>query len=110
MANKAAAIKYLRQSHKRRMRNKPIRTYARGSVRAALDAIEDAVDSQEWTEADDAIKRAVSAVDRAAQHGVIHANTASRRKSRLMRQYHLSRNPDATVRKAVRSPEPARTP
>ena len=55
MANKAAAIKYLRQSQKRRMRNKPVRTFARSSVRDALDAIDDAVDSEEWTDADSAI-------------------------------------------------------
>ncbi len=110
MANKAAAVKYLRQSQKRRMRNKPIRTYARGSVRAALDAIDDAVDTQDWSDADDAIQRAVSALDRAAQRGVIHANTAARRKSRLLRQYHGSRNPDAAQRPRVRPPEPARTP
>ena len=76
MANKAAAIKYLRQSQKRRMRNKPVRTFARGSVRAALDAIDDAIDTQEWSNADTAIQDAVKALDRAAparrhprQHG-----------------------------------------
>ena len=110
MANKAAAIKYLRQSQKRRMRNKPIRTYARSSVRDALDAIDDAVDTQEWTDADSAIQRAVSALDRASQRGVIHANTAARRKSRLLRQYHTSRDPDAARRPRTRPPEPARTP
>ena len=110
MANKAAAKKYLRQSQKRRMRNKPVRTYARSTVRAALDAIDDAVDTQEWGPADSAIQSAVSALDRAAQHGVIHANTAARRKSRLLRQYHTSRNPDGERRPHVRRPEPARIP
>ena len=110
VANKAAAIKYLRQSQKRRMRNKPVRTYARGSVRAALDAIDDAVDTENWSDADEAIQKAVSALDRAAQRGVIHANTAARRKSRLLRQYHTSRNPDRTLRPRIRPLEPARTP
>ena len=75
MANKSAAVKYLRQSQKRRMRNKPVRTFARSSVRDALDAIDDAVDTQDWNDADDAIQRAVRALDRAAQRGVIHAVT-----------------------------------
>ncbi|MCY3569105.1 MAG: 30S ribosomal protein S20 [Chloroflexi bacterium] len=110
MANKAAAIKYLRQSQKRRMRNKPIRTYARSSVRAALDAIDDALDTQEWNDADTAIQQAVSALDRAAQRGVIHANTAARKKSRLLRQYHVSRNPDDVRRPRMRPPAPAQTP
>ncbi len=110
MANKSAAIKYLRQSQKRRMRNKPVRTYARGTVRAALDAIDEAVDTQEWSDADAALHTAVSALDRAAQRGVMHANTAARRKSRLLRQYHSSRNPDALRRPRTRPPEPAATP
>ncbi len=110
VANKAAAIKHLRQSQKRRMRNKPVRTFARGSVRAALDAIDDAIDTQEWSNADTAIQDAVKALDRAAQRGVIHANTAARRKSRLLRQYHTSRNPDVAQRPRTRPPEPARTP
>ena len=110
MANKQAAVKYLRQSQKRRMRNKPARTFARGSVRAALDAIDDAVDSQEWSDADEAIQRAVSALDKAAQRGVLHANTAARRKSRLLRQYHSSRNPDAAQLPRSRPPAPATTP
>ena len=110
MANKAAAVKYLRQSQKRRMRNKPIRTFARSTVREALFAIDEAVDSQEWTDAELAIQRAVSALDRAAQRGVIHANTAARRKSRLLRQYHTLRQPEAERRPRIRPPEPARTP
>ena len=110
MANKAAAEKYLRQSQRRRMRNKPIRSYARGSVRAALDAIDESIDTGEWDAADAAIQRAVSALDRAAQRGVIHANTAARRKSRLLRQYHGARNPEAELRPRIRRPEPALTP
>ncbi len=110
MANKAAAEKYLRQSQRRRMRNKPIRTYARGSVRAALDAIDESVDTGEWDTTDEAIQRAVSALDRAAQRGVMHANTAARRKSRLLRQYHDARNPERELRPRNRRPEPALTP
>ena len=110
MANKAAAEKYLRQSQRRRMRNKPIRTYARGSVRAALDAIDEGIDTEDWDAAEAAIQRAVSALDRAAQRGVMHANTAARRKSRLLRQYHEVRNPDVEQRPRIRRPEPALTP
>ena len=99
MPNKAAAIKYLRASQRRRMRNKPVRTFARTTVRAALEAIDDASDAPEsadWGDAEARIRDAVSALDRAAQQGVIHANTAARRKSRLLRQFHHARNPDAT--------------
>ena len=92
------------------MRNKPVRTYARSSVRNALDAIDDAVDTQDWSDAEAAIQTAVSALDRAAQKGVVHANTAARRKSRLLRRFHAVQQPDSAQRPRVRPPETARTP
>ena len=110
MPNKAAAEKYLRASQRRRMRNKPIRTVARHSVRAALEAIEDAGQSESWDAADAALREAVSALDRAAQKGVVHANTAARRKSRLLRRYHQAKDPDRAQRPRVRRPEPALVP
>lgn len=116
MPNKAAAAKYLRASQRRRMRNKPVRTYARTTVRAALDAIEDAADARQdgaaadWEQAEERIRQAVSALDRAAQKGVMHANTAARRKSRLLRRFHRAQNPEAESKRRVAAPEPARVP
>ena len=116
MPNKAAAVKYLRASQRRRMRNKPVRTYARTTTRRALEAIDEAADAAEtaagadWSQAEAAIRDAVSALDRAAQKGVLHANTAARRKSRLLRQFHQARNPDAAPKPRVPRPEPAKTP
>lgn len=114
MPNKAAAVKYLRASQRRRMRNKPTRTYARTAVRQALDVIYDAAvdapESTDWSEAESAIREAVSALDRAAQKGVIHANTAARRKSRLLRQFHKARNPGFIAPPRVPRPAPAKIP
>lgn len=116
MPNKAAAAKYLRASQRRRMRNKPVRTYARTTVRAALDAIEDAAEAREdgadadWNQAEERIRQAVSALDRAAQKGVMHANTAARRKSRLLRRFHQAQNPTSEPKRRVPPPEPVRTP
>ena len=116
MPNKAAAAKYLRASQRRRMRNKPVRTYARTTVRAALDAIEDAADARrdgadaDWNQTEEHIRQAVSALDRAAQKGVMHANTAARRKSRLLRRFHQARNPEAPRKPRVAPPEPVRIP
>ena len=117
MPNKAAAEKYLRASQRRRMRNKPVRTHARTTVRAALEAIEDAADAAvdsgadaDWTQAEAQIRSAVSALDRAAQKGVMHANTAARRKSRLLRRFHQARNPEAPRKPRVAPPEPVRVP
>ncbi|MSQ61895.1 MAG: 30S ribosomal protein S20 [Dehalococcoidia bacterium] len=81
MPNIKSAEKRLRQSAVRQARNMPVRTRARSAVKAAATAIvEGSADRGE------AIRQAVSALDRAAQKGIIHPNAAARRKSRLMRR------------------------
>lgn len=111
MANKAAAEKYLRASQRRRMRNKPARTVARNRVRDAVLAIEDAQrDASVWDAADTAVRDALGALDRAASQGVVHANNAARRKSRLLRRLHHARNPEIAQRPRVRRPEPVQVP
>ena len=44
------------------------------------------MDGQDSAAAEEAVKLAISELDRAAAKGVIHANNASRRKARLMKQ------------------------
>ena len=102
VANTAAAKKYYRASQRRRLQNKPVRTRARTAVRDALTAIQDA----DWAVADGAVTVAVAALDRASQKGVIHANNAARRKSRLLRHYHKARTPERSFLPTVRPPEP----
>ena len=53
-----------------------VKTY----VTKARQAIDSGADAQE------AVRTAVSELDRAAKKGVIHRNNAARRKSRLMKQ------------------------
>ncbi len=60
----------------------PLRTRAKSSVATARRLIEDS----ETEAAEEAVTRAVVALDKAAQKGAIHQNNASRRKSRLMKQ------------------------
>jgi small subunit ribosomal protein S20 len=78
MAHSKQAKKRIRQNERQAAHNRPIRTYTARRVRDARDAIvhadEDAVQT---------LQAAQSALDRAAKAGVIHANTAARRKSRL---------------------------
>ena len=78
MAHTLSANKRVRQSAKRRRRNKHFKSIMKGSIAAALPAEGKAADAA-------TIKRACREVDRAAAKGVIHPNTAARRKSRLMR-------------------------
>ena len=82
MANIKSAIKRNKQNEKRRLRN---RVY-RGSVRTFVARARVALARQDLETAESATKAAVSALDKAAQKGVIHKNNAARRKSRLMKR------------------------
>lgn len=80
MANTKSAIKHIKTSEKRRVRNRAAKTAARTFVRRARAAVDSSSE-----EAAASLTAAVSALDRAAQKGVIHRNNAARRKSRLVK-------------------------
>ncbi len=82
MANIKSQIKRLRQNEKRRLRNRIYRGRARTMVKRARQAIE----SGELESARQALRQAVSALDKAAEKGILHKNNVARRKSRLMRR------------------------
>ena len=82
MANIKSQIKRNRQNEKRRVRNRIFRGKARTLVAKAQTAIE----SGSKETGMDALKLAISSLDKAAQMGVIHKNNAARRKSRLMKR------------------------
>jgi small subunit ribosomal protein S20 len=82
LANSRSAIKRMRQNPKRRLRNRNFTGYARTSVKKARSAME----TGSTQDARTATLEAISALDKAAEKGVIHKNNAARRKSRLMRQ------------------------
>ncbi len=81
MANIKSQIKRNRQNEKRRLRNRVYRGSARIAVRTARNTME--TGSAEETRA--AVLAAISALDKAAEKGVIHKNNAARRKGRLMK-------------------------
>ena len=82
MANIKSQIKRNKQNEKRRLRN---RVY-RGSARVAVRNVNAAMDSGNAEETREAMLKAISALDKAAQKGVIHKNNAARRKGRLMKR------------------------
>jgi small subunit ribosomal protein S20 len=82
LANIKSQIKRNKQNEKRRLRNRVVRGSARVAVREARSAIT----SDNAQEAKAAVLEAISALDRAAEKGVIHKNNAARRKSRLMKR------------------------
>ena len=83
MANTKSAIKAARQSERRRARNRRVISAMRTYVKNTRQAIR----SGDVEEAQAALGRAIVALDKAAQKGVIHSNSAARRKSRLARQF-----------------------
>ncbi len=83
MPNTKSAEKRARQSEKRYTRNRVYRSSARTAVKKARTLI-----NTGNPEATEAVLKAVKALDVAAQKGVIHANNAARRKSRLMQALH----------------------
>jgi small subunit ribosomal protein S20 len=82
LANIRSAIKRNKQNEKRRLRNRVYRGRARTFIKKAKVAIHDG----KIEDARATTLQAISALDKAAEKGVIHKNNASRRKSRLMRR------------------------
>ncbi len=77
-----SAEKQVRVSERRRLRNKSIRSMCKTNVTKA----EKPIFSGELEAAREAVAAAISALDRAAEKGVIHPNNAARRKSRLLKK------------------------
>ena len=105
MANIKSQIKRNRQNDKRRLRNRVVRGDTRATIKKAHAAIE--TGNAETSKV--AIQQAVSALDKAAEKGVLHKNNVARRKSRLMKK--LAALPPASAVEqpvaAVAEPEPA---
>ena len=79
MANIQSAVKRNRQAQKRRQRNVQVRTGVKNAVKKAREALEKGDAGQ----AQQAILLACRTLNKAASKGVIHANNAARRVSRL---------------------------
>lgn len=81
LANKKSAIKRMRQNPKRHARNRYYTARARTMVKKALVEM-----NSKSEDARQATLEAISALDKAAEKGILHKNNASRRKGRLMRR------------------------
>ncbi len=79
MAHHKDAKKRIRQTEKRTLRNKSVRTFYRNKIKAVKSAVE----AGDQAAAQTALTSAISAIDRAVSKNVLHQNTASRYKSRL---------------------------
>lgn len=79
MANIKSAKKRILVSQKRADRNKSIRS----KVKTAIKKVEVAIEANDKAAATEALKVAVSEIDKAAKKGIYHKNNAARKVSRL---------------------------
>lgn len=82
MPNTKSAIRQARLSEARHTRNKPMRSQTKTRITGA----EKLIFTGDMDKAKEAVVAAISALDKAAERGIIHPNNAARRKSRLMKK------------------------
>ncbi|MDN7240422.1 30S ribosomal protein S20 [Planococcus sp. N028] len=81
MPNIKSAIKRVRTNETKNAQNAHVRSTMRSSVRKADTAVLNNAEN-----ANDTLKAAIKQVEKAASKGLIHKNTAARKKSRLMKK------------------------
>jgi small subunit ribosomal protein S20 len=95
-ARTPSALKRVRQSLRRRVVNRRTRSETKTLVQRASEIALGRADG----DGPEAVTAAISALDKAAQKGIIHPNNAARRKQRLMAKVnaaHLLDDTDATA-------------
>lgn len=83
MPTTKSAAKRLRQSVKKRLHNRIAKKIVKTSSRKALELAA----AKEFETAEAQFRTAIAKIDKAGARGVLHKNTAARRKSKLARQY-----------------------
>lgn len=86
MANTRSALRDIKKSRARALRNQEVRSAIKTSVKKTRVAI-----AEGSAQALELYRDASSLVDRAAKRNIIHRNAAARRKSRLARQLNAAR-------------------
>ena len=81
MASKSAE-KQVRVASRRQQRNKSVRSQVKTNITRA----EGLIFSGELEIAQEAVKTAISSLDKAAEKGILHSNNAARRKARLAKK------------------------
>lgn len=102
MPRSKSAEKAARASERKRLRNKSVRS----ATKTKMTRAEELISSNELEPAREAVTTALSALDKAAKKGVIHPNTAARRKSRLMKKLNQVK-PSSTAEQKTNSEDTA---
>lgn len=82
MANIKSAIKRAELAEIRTQRNRTVKT----SVKTAARRVESALAAGDGSAAEQAYRGAASLIDKAVSKGVLHKNTAARKKARLAKR------------------------
>lgn len=86
MPKTKTAEKSARSAARKAERNKAVKS----GVKSKVTRAEKLVAAKKGDEANAAVTEAISSLDKAAKRKVIHANTAARKKSRLMKKLNAS--------------------
>jgi small subunit ribosomal protein S20 len=100
LAHSKSALKRWRQSIQRRDRNRSVKSRTRTLLNRAIS-----LTGSDPAASEPAVRAAVSALDKAAQQGVIHANAAARSKSRLLKRFNLAQAESVVAAAAAPAPE-----
>lgn len=80
-----SAMKRMRQDERRHLRNVSVKS----ALKTYAKRVESLVSSKDSMSADSMLRKAISALDKAASKGVIHRNKAARKKAALSRKVHI---------------------
>ena len=103
LAHSRSALKRWRQSIARRDRNRSVKSRTRTLLARAVSLAGSDTDTSE-----PAVRAAISALDKAAQKGIIHTNAAARSKSRLLKRFNLAQAQSVASGAAAAAEAPAK--
>ena len=88
MANSLSAKKRIRQNAKQRLRNRAVKSSVKTQIKKFVEATRNVSDVDQ---VEKELRLAQKKIDQAAAKGIMHKNTASRKKSQLARQFSSSK-------------------
>ncbi len=87
MAHSLSAKKRIRQTEKRRARNR----FRKELIKENIKGFTAAVASGDWKKAEDELKKTTQRLDKTAAKHTIHKNAAARKRSRLTKRLNVAR-------------------
>lgn len=85
-----ASYKSIKKTVKRTLRNKTVKSELKTETKKFLDLIT----SKKPAEAKTQLTKLITLIDKAKSKGIIHKNTAARKKSRLSKKLHNAQKPE----------------